>query len=348
MKKFFFLFAVLCFFSCGNTLQKDQALKNLKNNPNWEVQDFWGALTSVNSKPIREIFFSISVYPGEITLTMPVALPPHTTLQIQFDENPPQAINMTNEVTADLSGMANEFFRAESATLKGDLFNIGMEETVTIPVGQAREAVQELLILSQSQKSPEEWLGMLRINTADENYPQNNWWWTQDKSAFNQQKELAAWFRSPAQLMQDLYFFPFIAVCNRFLWEKDSAVFVQIARTQTGLDIKTLLEFADPTDAGPVIAEGKPSKLLLRARADRDIVQTSLSQIDNEGRLFDAESLWPYLQKSQELTIRWWNKNHDPQTTYTYLKGLEYRLAQAYGARWLMSKSAAHLLDKTN
>ena len=101
-----------------------------------------------------------------------------------------------------------------------------------------------------------------------------------------------------------------------------------------------MLEFDDASDAGTISMRQSHPKLLMRARLDKNIIQTSLLQIDKEGKWFVLDPLWPYLIQSQTITMRWWNKNRDPQTCYTSLQGLEYRLAQAYTAWYLMNTPA--------
>ena len=321
MKKLFLLLCGICLFSCESA-KMSQARKELEANPNWEMPD--NVFYTLYSKPVRDVFLAIE---DSVKLFMPVPLPQGAVLNLQFDQEPPAAY-ITDEKTLsiDISDKIHTLLRAQTLTLSGDLFNLGLQESLTIPVAHLGEAVQSMLILSKSQLSLDQFITNIIIGSMLQNIYQNAWQWPS--------------YRRISDLMRDLYFFPQISVCTSFEEENGPHMIVYISRTAEGLTIKPILEFNNEQEAGSLISERSNTLVLpFRARFDHDIVQTSLPQIDEEGKFFSLAPIWKYLLNAQEMTARWPNENEEPITRYTYIDGLEYRLIQAYAAAALQKNS---------
>ncbi len=321
MKKLFLLLCTLSIFSCESP-KITKARKDLETNPNWELAD--KVFYTLYSKPVREIFLIIE---DSVKLLMPAPLLQGTVLYLQFDQEPP-ATYITDEKTLsiDISDKIHTLLRAQTLTLSGDLFNMGLQESLTIPVAHLGEAVQSMLILSKSQLSLNQFITNITIGRMLQNIYQNAWQWPS--------------YRRISDLMRDFYFFPQISVCISFEEENGPHMIVYISRTSDGLTIKPILEFNNEQEAGSLISERSNTLALpFRARFDHDIVQTSLPQIDEQGKFFSLGPIWKYLLNAREMTARWPNENEEPITRYTYIDGLEYRLIQAYAAAALQKNS---------
>ena len=345
MKKLFLLLGGICLFSCESP-KMSQARKELQANPNWEsAYPDLKYSNQIQTKPVRNIAFVLSDFPFCAFLYMPTPLLFGTELRIQFDQGETQPITAKNEDShfIDISGMIYDLVSAQRATISGDLFNIGLQESVTIPLAHTREAIQAMLILSKSPKSVDEFIAAGRMESHPEGLRENEWIWRME-DARSEQAPLTARFRSTAQLMRDFYLFSHISAATPFGDHTDSPqIAVYISETSQGLMIGPALEFVNADEAGSMILNHNTFVLPFRARFDDVIVQANLIQIDEKGQFFSLASLWKYLPNAREITARWPDENDEPVTRHAYINGLEYRLIQAYAAWYLTHPNASSL-----
>ena len=311
----------------------------LGNQSYWQLGGF-----GLRTKSVRDVFLSFTLednspWAGSCYINLPMAVPQGTVLHLQLDQNKPIThITETQSEWVEIAGLFPALLQAETLTISGDLWNMGLQESLSIPVSYLDQALSAALILTKSAYSMQEFVTFAALQGSQQGYRQNSWRWLLGDSPLKGKENMhnVSQFRTPANLLRDLYFFPFISVFAVF----QASGMLMSVHIDKDLQIKPFLEFQDaPFDT----QDRQKHTLNIRARFDNDtIIQANLPQADHEGKIFSLEPLWPYLPHAREMRMRWMNTDQE-HIALAEIRGLEYRLIQAYAAWYLMHLKAASL-----
>lgn len=276
---------------------------------------------------------------GAFSLIMPVRLPAGTLLQLQFDQNPPfRHIVQQESDWISIPGRIPELLRAENLTLSGNLANLNIQDSFTIPVAHLQDILEEGLRLIKSTQTVQDFVLAGRLNTGPQGRWENKWWWVLG-TPLVKTDALGAnvyQYRGIVDLVRDLYLFPEIST-SVILDPKGGNIVLSVyfKQIQKQLKIDRVLEIADENEEEEEFAaqeQSTPRPLSMQMRFNNKIIQVSLPPKGQDSKTFSLEPLWPYLLKAREVSARWSDENGQIFLSEGEIQGLEYRLLQIYTA----------------